>query len=120
LLLAALAGQFELLLSAPLLLEYEAVLTRTDELSASGIGASDVELVLDGLASIARAVRLSYRWRPQLPDANDDMVLETAVNGDANALVTFNQVDFVVLKDRFDCRVILPQAALLELRGKRK
>lgn len=118
LLLGALAGRFELLLSVPLLLEYEAVLTRTEQLSAIGIGRRDVELVLDDVTSIARPVRLSYRWRPQLPDAKDDMVLETAVNGSADAVVTFNQADFVALKERFDCRVILPQVALSELRGK--
>lgn len=118
LLLGALAGRFELLLSVPLLLEYEAVLTRTEQLSAIGIGRRDVERVLDDVTSIARPVRLSYRWRPQLPDAKDDMVLETAVNGSADAVVTFNQADFVALKVRFDCRVILPQVALSELRGK--
>jgi putative PIN family toxin of toxin-antitoxin system len=118
LLLGALAGRFELLLSVPLLLEYEAVLTRTEQLSAIGIGRRDVERVLDDVTSIARPVRLAYRWRPQLPDAKDDMVLETAVNGSADAVVTFNQADFVALKVRFDCRVILPQVALSELRGK--
>lgn len=118
LLLRALAGRFELLLSVPLLLEYEAVLTRAEQLSAIGIGRRDVEIVLDDVTSIARPVRLSYRWRPQLPDAKDDMVLETAVNGSADAVVTFNQADFVALKERFDCRVILPQVALSELRGK--
>ena len=118
LLLRALARQFELLLSVPLLLEYEAVLTRTEQLSASGIGRRDVERVLDDVVSIARPVRLSYRWRPQLPDAKDDMVLETAVNGNADAVVTFNQADFLALNERFDCGVILPQAALSELRGR--
>ena len=118
LLLASLTGRFELLLSVPLLLEYEAVLTRTDQLSAFGIGRRDVERILDDVTSIARPVRLSYRWRPQLPDAKDDMVLETAVNGNADAVVTFNQADFVALSKRFDCRVVLPGAALRELRGK--
>jgi len=118
LLLGSLAGRFELLLSVPLLLEYEAVLTRPDQLTAAGIGPRDVERVLDDVVSIARPVRLSYRWRPQLPDAKDDMVLETAVNGHADAVVTFNQADFVTLREKFDCRVILPFTALLELRGK--
>ena len=117
LLLGALAGRFELLLSVPLLLEYEAVLTRTDQLNPFGIGRRDVQRVLDDVASIARQVRLAYRWRPQLPDANDDMVLETAVNGNADAVVTFNRTDFIALSERFDCRVILPGIALRELRG---
>jgi putative PIN family toxin of toxin-antitoxin system len=118
LLLGALARRFELLLSVPLLLEYEAVLTRVEQLSAFGIGRREVERVLDDIASIARPVRLAYRWRPQLPDVKDDMVLETAVNGNADAVVTFNQADFRALSERFDCRVMLPRVALRELGGK--
>jgi len=118
LLLGGLDRRFELLLSVPLFLEYEAVLTRAEQLSAFGIRRRDVERVLDDVASIARQVRLAYRWRLQLPDAKDDMVLETAVNGNADALVTFNQRDFVALSERFDCQVMLPRGALRELRGR--
>jgi predicted nucleic acid-binding protein len=71
-----------------------------------------VERVLDDLASIAKQVRLAFRWRPKLSDANDDMVLETAVNGNAGAIVTFNQRDFVEARRQFDCAVILPIEAL--------
>lgn len=119
LLLGASARRFELLLSVPLVLEYEAVLTRTEQLTAFGIARRDVEHVLDDVVSIARPVRLAYRWRPQLTDPKDDIVLETAVNGNADAVVTFNQTDFAALSKEFDCRVLLPRVALLELRGKR-
>ncbi len=118
LLLGALTHRFELLLSVPLLLEYEAVLTRAEQLTAFGIGRRDVERALDDITSVARPVRLSYRWRPQVSDSNDDMVLETAVNGNADAVVTFDQADFAPLGERFDCRVMLPREALCELRGK--
>lgn len=118
-LLGALTHRFELLLSVPLLLEYEAVLTRVEHLSAFGISRRDVERVLDDVMSVARPVRLSYRWRPLSADAKDDMVLETA-DGNADAVVTFNQADFAVLSERFDCRVVLPREALRELRGKLK
>jgi putative PIN family toxin of toxin-antitoxin system len=118
LLLGALDRRFELLLSVPLMLEYEAVLTRAEHLSVSGVDRRDVERVLDDVASVARPVRLAYRWRPQLPDPKDDMVLETAVNGNADAVVTFNRKDFAALSEKFDCRVLLPRMALLELRGK--
>ncbi len=118
LLLGALVGRFEMLVSVPLLLEYEAVLTRPDQLSVFGISRREVERVLDDIAFIARPVRLAYRWRPQLPDANDDMVLETAVNGNADAVITFNQSDFKALSRRFDCQVMLPRTALREIGGK--
>jgi putative PIN family toxin of toxin-antitoxin system len=117
LVLGALDRHFELLLSVPLLLEYEAVLTRPDHLAACRLSAGDVERVLDDLASVARPVRLAFRWRPLLRDANDDMVLETAVNGDADAIVTFNHRDFAAARREFDCAVILPRNALDRMRG---
>ena len=104
----ALAQGFELLLSVPLMFEYEAVLTRPEHLSASGASVEDVEDVLDGLAAVGRRVRLAFRWRPALPDPNDDMVLETAVNGHAHAIVTFNERDFNPVAARFGCRVMRP------------
>src|SRR5438128_1016446 len=94
LLLAALNQQFELLLSVPLILEYEAVLTRPQHLIACGLSAAEVGRILDDLAAVARPVRFSFRWRPRLSDPDDDMVLETAVNGSCSAIVTFNQRDF--------------------------
>lgn len=116
LLIAALNRHFELLLSVPLILEYESVLTRPEHLEACGLRVEEVAIVLDDLASVAKQVRLAFRWRPKLPDANDDMVLETAVNGDADAIVTFNQRDFEKARKEFDCAVILPRQALAKMR----
>jgi putative PIN family toxin of toxin-antitoxin system len=116
LLLGALNHRFELLLSVPLILEYEAVLTRPEQLAACGLGVEEVERVPDDLASVARPVRLAFRWRPRLSDPNDDMVLETAVNGNANAIVTFNQRDFEKTSRSFQCAVLLPGAALQAIR----
>jgi putative PIN family toxin of toxin-antitoxin system len=111
-----LAGQLRVLLSVPLMLEYEAVLTRPEHLSASGASAEDVGDVLDGLASVGKHVRLAFRWRPALSDPNDDMVLETAVNGQAHAIVTFNERDFNPVAGRFGCQVTRPGEFLRRLR----
>ena len=117
LLLAALDRQFELLLSVPLILEYEAVLTRPEHLAACGLSAAEVGRVLDELAAVARPVRLAFRWRPRLSDPDDDMVLETAINGHASAIVTFNQRDFVSGTIGFRCAVISPATALQQIRS---
>lgn len=117
LLLAALNRQFELLLSVPLILEYEAVLSRPEHLAASRLSSSEVDRVLDDLSAIATPVRLAFRWRPRLPDADDDMVLETALNGNANAIVTFNQRDFALGMKSFGCAVLLPATALQQIRS---
>lgn len=117
LLLAALDQKFELLLSVPLVLEYEAVLNRPEHLAACGLSSAEVETILDSLAAVARPVRLAFRWRPRLSDPDDDMVLETAINGSAGAIVTFNQRDFVDCIKGFDCAVILPVTALQQIRS---
>jgi putative PIN family toxin of toxin-antitoxin system len=117
LLLAALSRQFELLLSVPLILEYEAVLTRPEHLAACGLSSTEVGVVLDDLAAMARPVRLAFRWRPRLSDPNDDMVLETAINGGASAIVTFNQRDFVCGTKGFRCAVIPPATGLEQIRS---
>jgi putative PIN family toxin of toxin-antitoxin system len=117
LLLAALNRRFELLLSVPLILEYEAVLTRPQHLTACRLSSSDVGRVLDDLAAVARPVRLAFRWRPRLSDPDDDMVLETAINGSARAIVTLNQRDFASGIKGFSCTVILPATALQQIRS---
>jgi len=52
-----------------------------------------------------------------LPDPDDDMVLETAINGGASAIVTFNQRDFADAGKEFNCAVILPATALQQIRS---
>lgn len=99
------------------MLEYEAVLSRPELAGACGLKPAEIERVLDDLASVATPVGLSFRWRPSLPDPNDDMVLETAINGNADAIVTFNQRDFAVGAMGLYCAVISPLAALRQIRG---
>lgn len=117
LLLAALEKRFGLLLSVPLILEYEAVLTRPEHLAASSLSKVEVGAVLDDLAAIARPVRLSFRWRPRLVDPDDDMVLETAVNGSADAIVTFNRAHYLSGMAGFACSVMNAAAALEQIRS---
>jgi putative PIN family toxin of toxin-antitoxin system len=117
LLLAALTKQFELLLSVPLILKYEAVLTRPHHLTACGLSSADVTQVLDDLAAVAKPVRLAFRWRPRLSDPDDDMALETAINGNASAIVTFNQRDYAAGIKGFGCGLVLPAEALQQIRS---
>jgi predicted nucleic acid-binding protein len=50
-----------------------------------------------------------------LPDADDDMVLETAINGRADGIVTFNRRDFEPAKARFGIAVLSPGEAVRHL-----
>ena len=117
LILAALEGRIVLLASVPLMLEYEAVLARPEQLSATGLSLQEMSAVLDALASLVEQVAFHFHWRPQLADPGDEMVLETAVNGNADRLVTFNARHLREAAGRFGIRTILPREAWREIRG---
>jgi hypothetical protein len=102
------------------MIEYEAVLTRQEHLAAAGIATQDVNTVLDALAGVIEPVRLSFLWRPRLKDAADEMVLETAVNGMADRLVTFNLKHLGKAAFEFGIRPVKPGEALREITEKQK
>ncbi len=58
---------------------------------------------------------MRFLWRPQLRDPNDEMVLETAVNGRADAIVTFNVRDFATAPGQFGIEVLKPAEVLRRL-----
>jgi putative PIN family toxin of toxin-antitoxin system len=107
-------GQFKALVSVPLMLEYEAVLKRPEQLRVSGRGAAMTDAFLDALSLCVEPVHLHYLWRPQLRDPADEMVLETALNGRADALVTLNGRDFAAAAN-FRLPVKTPGAFLRQL-----
>jgi hypothetical protein len=80
-----------------------------------GLSVADVEALLDAVAAVAEPVQLAYLWRPALPDIDDDMVLEAAVNGRADGVVTFNLGDFVGPARQFGIEVIRPGEAVMRL-----
>ena len=113
LLRTALEGQgLRLLVSVPLLIEYEAVMTRPVHLRAARLTTDDLGALLDAVAAVAERVELAFLWRPVLPDADDDMVLETAMNGRADGIVTFNRRDFEPAGRRFGTVVLSPGEAV--------
>ena len=110
LLLAVLDGEIWMPLSTPLLLEYETVLTRPARLAMAGVTAGEVMGVLDELAGICIPVAFDDRWRPQTRDPNDDLVLETAINGGAELVASFNGADMQAGARRFGMEVERPGA----------
>jgi putative PIN family toxin of toxin-antitoxin system len=103
-----LLGQMTMVCSVPLFLEYEAVLLRPEQLMAAGASANDIFNLLDVLAGKLIPVDIQFLWRPQLRDANDDMVLEAAVNGQAASIITFNARDFLPQAHNFGITVKTP------------
>ena len=98
-----------LLVSMPLALEYEAVCSRAEHLMAAGLSEHQAEVFVTAVIAMAEPVFLHFLWRPQLRDAGDEMVLETAINGRADALVTFNVRDFAPAHSLFGVATLLPR-----------
>ncbi|MCY3970882.1 MAG: putative toxin-antitoxin system toxin component, PIN family [Acidobacteria bacterium] len=111
----ALNATFVLVLSVPLALEYEAVCLDPAQRIVSGLSETEVEAVVSALCAVAAPVAARFLWRPQLRDPGDEMVLETAINGEADALVTFNRRDFGPAPERFGIALLSPQEALRRL-----
>ncbi|MGB9031564.1 MAG: putative toxin-antitoxin system toxin component, PIN family [Acidobacteriaceae bacterium] len=116
LVLAALDKRFELLLSVPLALEYEAVLKRPEQIRASRGTVQEIDKLLVALIAVARPVYRSFFWRPLLRYADDDMVLQTALSGNADLLVTFNLRDFEPAASGLGIGVVAPRDALLQIK----
>ena len=105
-------GDCQLLLSVPMLFEYEEVCHRAVHKTAAGLSSGEVSVFLDGLVDMAEPVEAHLTWRPQLRDPDDEMVLEVAVNGQADMIVTFNTKDFGSAPERFGIVALLPRDAL--------
>jgi predicted nucleic acid-binding protein len=118
LLTAALERRYPVLASVPLMLQYGSVLSRAEHLEAAGISAVDVEILLDAIAVVVESIRISYLWRPVLPDAGDDLVLETAVNGRADVVVTFNRRHFEPAAMHFGLEMVAPADAVRRLENR--
>lgn len=92
-----------------LALEYEAVCSREEHWIAAGLSGKDAGIFVDAMIALLEPVETWFLWRPQLRDPGDEFVLEVAVNGGANAIVTFNQRDFAPAATRFGIEVLLPR-----------
>ena len=100
-------GRMTVLATPALFLEYEEVLMRPEQRASHGLSTRQVERFLAALASAVEPVTIHFAWRPQLRDPADEMVLEAAINGRADAIVTFNVKDFIPA-GRFGVSVIRP------------
>jgi len=108
--------QLVLLATPPLFLEYEDVLKRPEQRLAHGLSAAGIEEFLQEFAALVEPVEVHFLWRPLSRDPKDEMVLEAAINGRANALITYNVSDFQPAGERFDIPVLRPAELLKKVR----
>ena len=107
------SGAFDLCVSVPLVLEYEAVAKRLAR--ELGLTLKDIDNVLNYLCKVAQHRLIFYLWRPALPDPRDDLVLELAVEAGAEMIITHNLRDFAGA-EKFGVEPITPGEFLTRLR----
>jgi predicted nucleic acid-binding protein len=113
----ALHQELTLLMDYKLACEYRDVALRENQLNASGKSRVETIAILDALESIAEPVFIAFQHRPMSPDANDDMVLDVAINGAAEVIVTNNTRHFREPAERFQLKLMTP-IELLKFRAR--
>jgi len=106
------SAEFNLSVSVPLVLEYEAV--AKEHARDLGLTFGDIDDLLDYICSVADPRAIFYLWRPFLPDPRDDLVLELAVEANADCIVTHNRRDFAGA-EQFGIKIVSPGAFLRQL-----
>jgi putative PIN family toxin of toxin-antitoxin system len=109
--------RLKLLATPPLFLEYEDVLKRPEHQLAHALTIEAVDEFLAELAALIEPVEVHFQWRPQGRDPNDEMVLEAAINGRADASVTYNVADFAGLAERFKIAVVRADELLKKVKS---
>lgn len=108
----SLMGKFEPLFGNALWLEYGDLLGRP--VWGESTTVEDRLQVLAALAQRGRWVTVYYGWRPNLPDEADNHLIELALAGNAEAIVTHNVRDIRRGELLFDKLRILTPAEFLE------
>ena len=112
LLAAARAGAVEICGTLTLALEYMDACGRAEHANVAGLSGPEGVAFGKAAAALMTPVVVYFRWRPQLADPGDEHVLEAAVNGRVDVLVTFNTHDFAPAVQRFGLAIATPSAIL--------
>jgi putative PIN family toxin of toxin-antitoxin system len=107
LLRSCLQGQYQPLMGTALFLEYESILSRSEVMARCPLPKADVETLLAALMSVSQWIQVYYLWRPNLRDEADNHLVELAIAGNAEAIVTQN------LKDFQRAELFFPQLSIL-------
>lgn len=105
-------------ISNTLAVEIEAVLKRPSTKEKCGnLNDQEINRFIDDLCLISDHQKINFLWRPFLRDPSDDMVLETAFNAGADAIITYNLKDFANVEERLGIKVMIPKDLLRQIGG---
>ena len=104
--------KFKICISVPLTFEYEDVLSRADVLPQAT--SLEIHKFISYICSVAIPCEIFYLWRPYLQDPKDEMLLELAVAGACDTIVTYNRRDFSGA-ERFGVQVLSPKEFLQQI-----
>jgi putative PIN family toxin of toxin-antitoxin system len=97
-------------------LEYRDVALRSEHVRASALSKREILDLIEAVEAFAEPVEVVMKTRPLSPDPNDDMILDLAINGQAEALVTSNTKHFARAGKRFGIPVLSPAELLEKMR----
>lgn len=113
---ACLSGKATPLMGAALFSQYEDLLAREALLEACPISSAERRTLLDAFLSVSTWVKIYYLWRPNLPDETDNHLVELALAGHADAIVTNNVRDLHSGELNFpDLQILTPSQFLKTL-----
>ena len=113
---SCLEGRLQPLMGAALFLEYESLLSRESLFKDCLLSPDQREALLNAFLSTCRWTTIYYSWRPNLRDEADNHLIELAVAGGAEAIVTKNTRDFKTAELHFPgLRFLRPEELLQEM-----
>ncbi len=113
---ACLEHQLVPLMGVALLTEFEATLSRDELFAKSRLDAAERSVLLDTFLALCEWTRVYFLWRPNSKDESDNHLIELAVAGDADVVVTRNLRDLRGAELRFEpLRILSPEDFLKEL-----
>jgi len=98
---ACLLGKTQPLMGAALFHEYEDLLGRADLLRKSPLSPTEQQILFGSLLAVVEWVKVYFLWRPNLPDEADNHLIELAIAGYAEVIVTNNLNDLLHGELRF-------------------
>ena len=105
----SLFGEYKLLISNALFLEYEDVSKRRRVLDVCPLKSREIAELLNAFYSICEWVPIYYLWRPNIADEGDNFLIELALAGNATHIVTNNISDLMNAELKFpELKIVTP------------